>query len=253
MKSANYRKQLLTGALALAFTLTTILALAGPGPQDGGRGIPGIAPPNSHAFGQTLTEWLSTYWRWYYTGADPAQRMVNDVLLMPLPAGAYVSGSGTPDDPALFRGELDLALAPGTPFVLPLFAWVWERYDPVLTGGQPDDIPMANSMALGGAHPTLTIDGRVVVSDANKAAFYVPVTPFDPIVTYPAPTSYGSVAALFVQGDGVVVLPLSPGRHVIHLYEPLIVPVGGYYQLPNGYGVIYDNTWVITVTAPGQK
>jgi hypothetical protein len=243
------RRYLVTGALALVFTLSASLAQAGPPDH---HGVPGIAPPNSHAYGKTLTDWLSTYWRWYYLGADPAQSTVGHVQLMPLPAAAYISGSGTPEDPALFRGERDITLEPGTPFVLPLFAWVWERYDPVLTSGQPDDIPMANSVSLAGAHPVLTIDGRTVVTDANKAAFYVPTTPFDPIVTYPAPSSYGSIAALSFQGVGVVVEPLSVGRHVIHLDEPLIIPVGGYYQFPSGYGVIYDNTWVVTV-APASR
>jgi hypothetical protein len=245
MKNTDQRNHIVTGSLALAVILTTSLALADR--EDRGGGAPGIAPGNSHAYGETLTEWLSTYWRWYYTGADPAQSTVGQVQLMPLPAAAYISGSGTPADPALYQGELDITLDPGTPFVLPLFAWVWERYDPVLTQNQPDDIPMADSVALGGAHPILKIDGKVVISDANKAAYYVPVTSFDPIVVYPAPSSYGSIAALSFQGVGVVAHPLSVGRHVIHLYEPIIIPVGGYYQFPNGYGLIYDNTWVITV------
>jgi hypothetical protein len=228
----------LVAALLVLAAPTTVVRAGG-----GDDGNPNIAPANSHAYGMTLAEWLSTYWRWYYTGADPAQSTVGHVQLMPLPAGDYISGSGTPTDPALYRGRLEITLAPGTPFVLPEFAWVWERY----YNGTPDDVPMDNAVALAGAHPVLTIDGKTVLSDKNKAAYYVPVTPFDPIVVYPAPSSYGSIAALSFQGIGIVGRPLSAGVHVIHLYEPLIIPAGAYAGLPDGLGLIYDNTWNITV------
>jgi hypothetical protein len=109
---------------------------------------------------------------------------------------------------------------------------------------------MDDAVALAGAHPVLTIDGLTVLSDENKAAFYVPVTPFDPILVYPAPSSYDSIAALSFQGVGIVGRPLSEGVHVIHLYEPLIIPAGAFYLLPEGSGLIYDNTWTITVAKP---
>jgi len=227
-------------AVVAAAALTTGL----PCNAQAGGGVPGIAPPNSHAYGMTLAEWLSTYWQWYYTGADPAQSTVGDVQLMPLPAGNYISGSGTPADPALLQGQLEITLPAGTPFVLPLFAFVRERY---ISG--PDDAPMANAVALAAARPVLTIDGKTVLSDLNKAAFYVPTTTFDPIVLYPAPSDYGSIAAISFQGVGIVGQPLSVGRHVIHLYEPLIFPAGSYVGFPDGLGLIYDNTWIVTVTA----
>ena len=152
-----------------------------------------IAPPGSHAYGKTLTDWLSVYWRWYYgSGADPAQSFIGHVKLMPLPAGEYISGAGTPDDPALYRGHLEITLRPGTPFVLPLAAWTVERYN----NGNPDDPSIPDADFLAGVSPSLYIDGRSVVSDSNKAAFYVPLTAFDPIVIYPAPTSYNSYAVV---------------------------------------------------------
>jgi hypothetical protein len=129
--------------------------------------------------------------------------------------------------------------------VLPEFAWEGERYEGY--PDVPDDVPMADSVLLAGVHPTLTIDGETVLSDANKSDYYIPPTYFDPIVVYPEPTSYGSVAAVFFQGDGVVFHPLSPGVHTIHLYEPYIIPPGAYPPLPLGFGLIYDNTWTITV------
>ncbi len=195
-----------------------------------------IAQQASHFYGKILKEWLSTYWRWALTGADPADSMVGPVKLMPIPAGEFVSGSGTPEDPALYRGQLAITLRPWTPFVLPLSVWYAERYN----NGTPDDPMIPNADYLAGVSPSLYIDGRKIVSDRNEATFYVPPTAFDPIVVYPTPTSYHSYAALAFQGHGFVSLPLPVGKHVIHLYEPYIIP-------SFNIGVIYDNTWIVTV------
>jgi len=199
-------------------------------------GAPRIAPPVSHAFGKTYPEWFSTYWRWFYgTAGDPAQSMVGHVQLMPLPVGVQEGGDGSPGNPALYVGELSITLRPGTPFVLPLITFTGERY-----GGYPtvpdDDPALFNPMMSA----NLTIDGRTVVSDANEAAFLVPVTFFNPIVLYPAPTFYDSVAAIWFEGIGIVSPPLPVGVHVIHLDSTLIVP--------GSFGVSYDNTWTVTVT-----
>jgi hypothetical protein len=210
-----------------------------------GKDPPQVAPPDSIAYGKSLTEWLSIYWRWSYSGADIAQSKVGIVQLMPLPAGEQTGGSWTPADPAVLEGQLEITIPVETPFVLPEFAWVGERYEgyPKV----PDDEAMADEVVLAGLHPTLTIDGVTVMSDANKAAFYVPATAFHPKVVYPTPTSYGSVAAVFFQGCGMVVLPLSKGTHKVHLYESVIIPAGAYPGLPDGIGLIYDNTWIIRV------
>jgi hypothetical protein len=231
------------GALALMTALAASLTLAGNMNANGG--VPRISPPNSHAFGKTLTEWLGIYWRWTYTGADMAQSVVDGVQLMPVPNGTETGGSYTPEDPAVLVGQLEITLPPGTPFVLPEYAWIRERYEgwPLV----PDDPLMPEDVGLAIGHPCLTIDGRMIITDANKAAFYVPTTPFDPIIVYPTPSSYHSVAAVSFQGVGFVSPPLPPGRHVIHLYEPLIIPAGAYAGLPDGVGIIYDNTWIVTV------
>jgi hypothetical protein len=234
MKNINAVKVI--GAFALMLALATNLVLAG---------NPQVAQPNSKAFGKSLTEWMGIYWQWYYSGADLTQSKVGPVQLMPLPAGEQISGSWTPEDPALMVGRLEITLPAGTPFMLPEFSWVGERYEGYPT--VPDDVPMDNAVALRDVSVTLTIDGKTVISDANKAEFYIPPTYFDPIVVYPTPSSYGSVAAVFYQGVGFVGLPLTPGVHEIHLYEPYIIWPGDYPGLPAGLGLIYDNTWIVTV------
>jgi hypothetical protein len=219
---------------AVLVIVAVVLWVAPAGAAD--TGVPRIAPPSSHAYGMTLPEWFGAYYRWYYgTDQNPALSMVGHVQLMPLPIGEQVPGS----DPPVFQGTREIALRPGTPFVLPLAGFVGERYatpDP----GWPDDSPLPDDQLLEGIQPTLTIDGRVIVSEANKAAFYIPYTRFDPIVDYPVPTDYGSVAAIFFQGVGIVSPPLSVGTHVIHLYERYTTPYWDYF---------YDNTWIVTVTA----
>lgn len=205
---------------------------------------PYVAPPGSRAYGRSLTEWLGIYWRWYYeTGADPDQSLVGRVKLFPIPVAEQISGSGTPADPAVLRGQIDVTLSPGTPFVMPQFAWIAERYDPAL--GIPDDPSFPDEALFAGVSPNLSINGCPVVSDVNETRFYVPATPFVPPVVYPEPSSYGSIAALSYQGCGVVALPLPPGDHVMTLYEPYIIDdVLGF-----SFGIIYENTWNIHVTA----
>jgi len=211
---------------------------AGAGAGGNLRHVPRVAPPRSRAYGKTLAEWLELYWRWYFGGGSDT---VGRVRFLPIPAGEYIEGDGTPASPALLRGEIDVHLAPGTPFVLPQFAWTRERYLPEL--GIPDDPAIPDDILLAGVTPlTLTINGRVVISDANEADFYVPSTLLDPIIEYAEPSSYGSIAAIAFQGCGFVSPPLPAGDHVIHLYEVYVIDALGF-----SFGVIYDNTWRIHV------
>jgi hypothetical protein len=200
-------------------------------------GAPRIAPPGSHAFGETYPERFTAYWRWSLgTAQDPAQSTVGHVTFMPQPVAEPISGSGTPEDPVVLVGELAITLRPGTSFVLPLVGIVGERYEGY--PGIPDDDPAFVAKTTRSAN--LTIDGRTVVSDANDDAFFIPVTFFNPIVVYPEPTSYGSVAAVWFDGIGIVSPPLPVGVHVIHLDATQIIP--------GVFGATLDNTWTVTVT-----
>ena len=225
--------------LAVAAMLSTVVpSLTAYADSKGrGRDNPLVYNPAAKVHGKSLTDWLLTYWRWSFTGADLAESVVNGVQLMPIPAEEQISGAGTAEDPALLRGRIQFTLPEGTPFVLPASAWTQERFN----DGRPDELPFAEDRYLEGISPTLTIDGQVVLSDANEAAFHIPPTPFDPVVLYDEPTSYGSIGVVAIQTVGVVVKPLKKGRHVVHLYEPYIIP--GF-----SFGIIYDNTWEITVT-----
>jgi len=228
MKSTYNRIYTWAGALALAMVLASSLGFAAP---------PGTPLPNANAYQRDLPFWLETYWTWYLSGGAPEQSVVDGYKLLALPAGEAVSGSGTPEDPTVLKGSLEVTLPPGTPFVLPIYALLGETYKPEL--GYPDDQPFDDAWVLGSVEPTLTIDGQVIVSPENKADFYVPATYFDQVMPYDPPTDYGAIGAIFFQGGGIVGTPLKPGVHVIHLYEPWI--------LTPFWSIVYDNTWIVTV------
>ena len=153
---------------------------------------------------------------------------------MSIPAGTETGKKDPTYKLPILKGQLEITVSPETAFVLPVFGFIGERYQgyPKV----PDDQPIPNRDFLAGVHPTLTIDGKTVLSDANKAAYYLPKTDFHPIVHYETPHDNGAVGAVFFQGVAIVIPPLSTGVHKIRLYEP--API---------FGVTFDNTWIVTV------
>jgi hypothetical protein len=210
--------------VALAFTALWVVRV---------EAKPRLAPSESKAFGKTLTEWHDVYWRWMFGEGDG---MVGNVRLMPMPS-SIPTGDGSKEAPLTFVGQLDVTLEAGTAFVLPLYGYIGERYEGY--PDVPDDEPFPDELLLSWLHPEFTIDGQTVVSEENKADFYVGPSSFDPIIMYPAPSEYGSVAAIWFQGIGIVCPPLSEGEHVLHLYEE--------FTIPDAFYMVFDNTWNITV------
>lgn len=212
-----------------------------------------VYSPDASVFGASLTEWLGAYWRWAITGdtSAPYQPGPTPLVFMPMPAGEQTSGSWTADDPAVMVGELHVTLRPGTPFVLPFFAWTAERYEGY--PGVPDDqfIPAA-TVEDTVIDPMVTLDGRPVLGDFWE--YYVGPSLLDPPAMYGEPTDYGSVGVIGFQGTGAIFKPLPPGRHVLHLAEQLYLTQEEHPTLPVGVtlGVIYDNTWIIDVVPPGK-
>ncbi len=165
---------------------------------------------------------------------------------MQLPSSVQTDGDWSPENPAYLKGEIEVTLAPGTPFVLPFFAWIPENYE----NGDPAPDPtipnyLIQSMVTnieGDGSPVVTLDGKPIVS--NFWDYYVGPVEFDPLVVYPEPSSYGSIAAWAFQGVTIVVAPLNPGKHTLKLLEKWVVTgVAGI----SDFGLIYDNTWIIDV------
>ncbi len=207
-----------------------------------------VVPPEQYVFGKSLSQWIGDYFRWSYTGGGGAvyQPGLAPVVFMPLPAGEYISGAGTADDPALLVGNIDVTLDRFHCFVLPFWAWVSETYDPALN--IPDDIPIDNSVVGNVVTEwSLTVDKESPIP--NIWDYYVGPEPYDPAVMYPVASSYGSVGAIAYQGAGAVFYPLRPGLHRLHLRIRLRLTGTELPMYGEGFsaGVIYDNTWNIRI------
>jgi len=221
--------------------LSLVLCLSAGVCQRSGAAGDKILPPNANAYGKSLGQWLEAYWRWSYTSNNTEPFQSGPVAFMPLPAGAQTGGDITnPDDPAYYKGAIEVTLRPGTPFVLPAFALLWERYQ-----GWPDvldDVPLPDEvMNTTITDQVVTLDGKPILQDFW--AYFVSRA-FDPMLVYSQPTGYGAVGSIYFQGVGFVAAPLTPGQHTLKLYER--------YVVPGWWAVIYDNTWVINVVPPGR-
>jgi hypothetical protein len=192
------------------------------------------------------------------------------VKLLPLPEGVSSGGSFTPNDPLVLVGHRDVSLRPGTPFVLPVAVWVGERYHP--DDGVPDDPELPDYLFTDPPIRNLIIvyiDGKPVMDStvASLSPFYFGPAPLplpEDESCQPPPSSSscgliyqpardtGPIAALFVQGIGLVHPPLSVGTHTIELVSELRIPPDPTFLnlsvYPNGVGLRFENTWTITVS-----
>jgi hypothetical protein len=175
-----------------------------------------------------LGEWMKLYWTWLLSGSGA--NGMGDRVFLPLPDAT------DPDMDGIFSGETDVTIAPTDGFVWPLFVWIGETYE---NGDPPDDDPsMPTQATFTSTEIVITLDGQTVfdsmVDDLND--YYFDAIDFDMTITYPMPTDYGAVGAIWVKGVGVLHTPLSPGQHVLHLEE-----------FNTDFMVGYSNTWNITV------
>lgn len=205
--------------------------------------------PASNAFGQGFAEWLRDYWAWSYVHVGP-QLQPNNVLFMPVPVPGDDDWA-IQDNRQIGTAEMNLTVKPGTKLVLGILSWIGETYDPNLVPSVPDDDP--NYFTLADFLPPLgqsiiTLDGVQLMNDSNVASFYYGPISFKEPLMYSEPTPYGSIGAIFVQGIGIVIQPLTPGQHTLKLYS------WDYWKgLYGANGVGWDNTWHITVAPPGRK
>jgi hypothetical protein len=217
------------------FRALLILLVAAVGLSVGTAAVAGHSPVPGHsnAFGQSLGDWLVTYWRWYYEGTPlPTDRygntVVGNVVLLPIPS---TDGQGEP-------GFQDVTLTSGEAFVLPFFGAIgWEYPD----GSLDPLVPLSLFETL---EITVTVDGVVVIDEENVMDYYA-YGEFDPPIPYPPFPEYLFV---FLQSVGMAHSPLSVGEHVLTL------DVQNTEAYPPEYGggfSEYHNTWYITVK-PGK-
>lgn len=70
------------------------------------------------------------------------------------------------------------------------------------------------------------------------------LTYFPQPIVYPEPTGYGSNAAIWMFGLGILLPPMSPGLHIIDMQ--VVSPLTPVFGVDLGY----YNTWYVTVVRP---
>jgi hypothetical protein len=184
-----------------------------------------------------LAEAMAKYWAWYY-GATGSQELGN-LFLVPLPSGDQIS-----DDPVIYQGEMSFSVRTGKTLVLPLTFFLGESY----VEGPPDD-PAAYPINYKASSVLLMVDGRAIVDSTRTKldCLYVPLTYFAQPIVYPEPSSYGSTAAIWMMGLGILLPPMSPGEHTIELQ--VVAPLHVVWGVDFGY----YNTWHVTVVKPKRS
>ena len=215
-----------TNIARFALGLTTIvLAIGVLDPTPGGSKT---TPGNSSAFGNSLTIWQETYFRWAYgditvpTDSNGNAVVGNHTVLPPLPAAF---GDGTP-------AHLDVTLSAGQSFVLPLWALLGTSY----TDGTPPDAFVPDSV-FQTLDISFTIDGVTVIDGSNVMNYYSkePMDPVIPIFNFPP---YDAV--IWMESVGITHAPLTPGTHTVALHARNT-------QAAFGSFIEYNNTWTVTV------
>ena len=217
--------------LLIAMLAVTMVAVALPATAGSPKGVCQAGGVNSRVLGDAQRQ----YWEWVFGASD--QQQVGRLFFMPIPVGVPVG------DPVIFTGSEAFAVRPGTTLVLPMLVFYGESYT-TDSGIPDDDVNFPGKEFFTDSSVLLTVDGRAIVdSERSKldCAYFDAVFFTDPIV-YDEPTDYGSDAALWVKGLGILLPPLHPGTHVIRLQE--LTPA-------DPFGVFgYDNTWDVTVETP---
>jgi hypothetical protein len=184
------------------------------------------APSSSTAYGKTLAQWQSTYFRWSLGDITVpvdgnGNAVVGNVVLLPIP---QTPGDGTP-------GTQNVNLGSGQAFTLPFFGFLGNSYK---DGTPPDDfLPLSVYQTL---EIHVTLDGITLIDGQNVMRFFSQ-SYLDPVIPGDAPF-------IWLQSIGMVHNPLTPGGHVLKLDVKNT-------QAGFGYIVEFHNTWNINVR-PGR-
>jgi hypothetical protein len=185
-----------------------------------------------------LADAMAKYWRWYYGGGGPQE--IAQLYLVPMPSEGDWTSAG---NVLTFQGSKSFEVRTGRTLVLPLSFFLGESY----VEGPPDD-PANFPIDYKASTLLLTVDGRVIADSSRTKldCLYVDLTYFTPPIAYPEPSSYGSNAAIWMMGLGILLPPMSPGDHIIQMQV-----ASDLTQAP-GYGFVlgYYNTWYVTVVRP---
>jgi len=181
-----------------------------------------------------LDDAMAKYWRWYLGGVGPQE--VGQLFFVPMPNGEQIS-----EDPFIYQGSESFTIRSDKTLVLPMSFFLGESY----VEGPPDN-PADFPTDYKPSSLLLTVDGRVILDSTRTKldCVYVDYTYFRKPIKYPEPTEYGSDAAIWMVGLGILLPPMPPGQHVIDLQvvSPFSDGDFGFY-----------NTWYVTVTNQGKR
>ena len=166
------------------------------------------------------------------------------LFFVPLPSGDQVSS-----DPLIFQGATSFSVRTGRTLVLPMITIYGESYTdpPGYPDDNPDDYVGVGRIDFLASSLLLKVDGRVIADSTRTKLDCVSFGPvyFPEPIPYAQPTDYGSNAALWVAGLGILLPPMPPGEHVIEMQ--VVTPSNGIFGV-SAYG--YYNTWYVTVEKP---
>jgi hypothetical protein len=181
------------------------------------------------------------YWQWFIGGGS---QEAGRLFFVPLPSGDQIS-----DNPAIFQGEMSFSVRTGRTLVLPMITVYGESYTdpPGYPDDDPDDYVGVGRIEFLASTLLLKVDGRVVADSMRTQLDCLSFGPvyFPEPILYSEPTDYGSNAALWVAGLGILLQPMSPGEHMIEMQ--VVTPSNGIFGA-SAYG--YYNTWHVTVQTP---
>ena len=184
-----------------------------------------------------LANAMAKYWTWYYGGVGSQQ--IGNLFLVPLPTnGVPISGSSL-----IFQGDTSFTVRTGKTLVLPMSFYLGETY---VDNNPPPDDPANYPIDYKASTLLLKVDGRVIVDSSRTKldCVYIDLTYFPQPIVYPEPSSYGSNAAIWMFGLGILLPPMSPGRHIIDMQ--VVSPLREVFGVDLGY----YNTWYVTVVKP---
>jgi len=181
-----------------------------------------------------LGDAMGQYFVWALTEDQPQE--VGPLFFVPYPFGDPIS-----EDPLIFQGSESFAVRSGRTLVFPLFVVVGESY----VEGPPDD-PVSDLIDFKASYLLLMVDGRVIVDSTRTKldCVYIGLTYFEEPIVYAEPSSYGSDAAIWIEGLGIRLPPMSLGSHIIEMQ--VVTPTAALF----GVDIGYYNTWYVTVERP---
>ena len=207
MRTSLARRYWSKSALLVIATAAALSA-----PADGGNGGSPLMNPNATFRGKTVQEWLFIQNQWVIASGLGGQTDLPDTIKKM----RFLPGEFGPGE-----FEFDIAVTPGTGFVLSPFFVFGEEYE---DGSFDDPVALADLIDLILETTTIDVwlDGELVQSGAadELGAFAYGPTFFDEPIPYTEPQDRGgifAVAALWGIGVGGVYHPLPPGEHTIEV------------------------------------